>query len=49
LRESFLKGITNVRQDLEKWTSEGWAEVYRFTPKMDEGWASRKDISMGKV
>ena len=32
-----------ISQDPEKWTAEVWAEVYRFSPRKGEGWASRKD------
>jgi hypothetical protein len=32
-----------IRQDPEKWTAEVWAEVYKFSPRKGEGWASRKD------
>jgi hypothetical protein len=32
-----------IRHDPEKWTAEVWAEVYGFSPKKGEGWASCKD------
>ena len=35
--------------DPGKWTAEVWAEVYGFTPRKGEGWASRNDsLSVGK-
>ena len=32
-----------MTDDPEKWTAEVWAEVYGFSPRMGEGWASRND------
>ena len=38
-----------MRQDPEKWTTEVWAEVYGFTLRKGEGWASRKiSLYVGK-
>jgi hypothetical protein len=42
----FKKGYQwerTMRQDLERWTAEVWADVYGFAPRKGEGWASRKD------
>ena len=48
----FEKGnqwFRSMRHDPQKWTTEVWAEVYGFTPREDEGWASRKDsLHVGK-
>ena len=32
-----------MRHDPKKWMAEVWAELYGFTPRKGEGWASRKD------
>jgi hypothetical protein len=54
LREFLFKRgnqwFRSIWHDPEKWTAEVWAEVYGFSPKKGEGWASRKDsLYVGKL
>jgi hypothetical protein len=43
LFERWNQWFRTLRQDPENWTAEVWAEVYGYSPRKGEGWASRKD------